>query len=289
VADEITVGRRPNVVRVHGDNIFVGSFRQERLRIVSAKTGKVRAYSPKIGLGVDDGAFGFGSLWLSVARANQLVRLDERNGRPIGSPIALPFSPAAVETAKDAVWVALVPGNNAPDQLLKIDPTSGKTLTTVSFPYGIMSMTSSPTALWVAARRRARVQRVDLDTGEVEKTIRVGNNRSEDLAYHDGSLWAATPKDNAVHKVTTSTGDVIPISVGQQPRQLELGQDVVYVTNYSSSDLYTIDEESSRVIGDPLRLSVNPFSLALDRTRDTLWVGSQPENKLSRVLTGRGG
>jgi len=89
--------------------------------------------------------------------------------------------------------------------------------------------------------------------------------------------------------MTTATGDVIPISVGQQPRQLALGDGVVYVTNYSSSDLYTIDEQSSRVVGEPLRLSVNPFSLALDRARDTLWVGSQPENTLTRVLTGRGG
>lgn len=289
VADEITIGRRPNVVRVYRDNVFVGSFRQDRMRIVSAETGKVRSYAPKVGVGVDDGAFGFGSLWLSVARAKQLVRLDQRTGRPIGSPIALPFPPAAVAVSKDAVWAAVVPGNDQPDQLLKIDPRTGQTLATVSYPYGIMALTTSPTALWVAARRRARVQRVDLETGSVQKTIRVGNNRSEDIAYRDGALWAATPEDNAVYKMTTKTGDVIPISVGQQPRQLALGEGVVYVTNYSSSDLYTIDESRSRVVGDPLPLSVNPFSLALDRARGTLWVGSQPENTLSRVLTGRGG
>ena len=51
---------------------------------------------------------------------------------------------------------------------------------------------------------------------------------------------------------------MIPISVGQQPRQLAFGDGVVYVTNYSSSDLYTIDEKRSRVIGDPLWLSVEP-------------------------------
>jgi len=276
-------------VRAYRDNVFVGSFRQDRLRIVSAKTGKVRSYAPKIGVGVNDGAFGFGSLWLAVARENRIVRLNQATGRPQGAPITLPFSPSAVAVSKDAVWVAVVPGNDAPDQLLKLDPETGQTLATVSYPYGIMSLTTSPTALWVAARRRARVQRVDLATGDVQKTIRVGQNRSEDILYRDGALWTATPEDNAVYKMTTATGDVIPISVGQQPRQLALGDGVVYVTNYSSSDLYTIDEKSSRVVGDPLRLSVNPFSLALDGARDTLWVGSQPENTLSRVLTGRGG
>jgi len=136
--------------------------------------------------------------------------------------------------------------------------------------------------LWVAARRRARVQRVDLKTGEVLKTIRVGNNRSEDIVYDRGSLWAATPQDNAVYKMSTSTNEPIPISVGQQPRQLAIGKGVVYVTNYSSSNLYTIDVKSSSVIGDPLRLSVNPFSLALDE-HGALWIGSQPENTLSKV------
>ena len=31
------------------------------------------------------------------------------------------------------------------------------------------------------------------------------------------------------------------------------------------------------------------FSMAVDSAGKTLWVGSQPENKLSVVLTGRGG
>ena len=89
--------------------------------------------------------------------------------------------------------------------------------------------------------------------------------------------------------MATKTGDKIPISVGQQPRQLALGDGVVYVSNYNSSDLYTIDEKGSRIVGDPMALSPNPFSMAVDATGKTLWVGSQPEDKLSTVLTGRGG
>ena len=90
--------------------------------------------------------------------------------------------------------------------------------------------------------------------------------------------------------MATKTGDKIPISVGQQPRQLALGDGVVYVTNYSSSDLYTIDEKGSRKVGDPL----GPVRRTRSRWPSTppgrrLWVGSQPENKLSTVLTGRGG
>ena len=288
IAGDLTIGKRPNVVRVSGDNVFVGSFQQSKLRIVSAKTGKVKPYSPAVGIGVDDGALGFGSLWLSVARATKLVRLDEKTGKPRGAAISLPYSPSAVAVSKDAVWVSVVPGNEAPDQLLKIDPKTGQTLASVSYPYGIMSITASPSAVWVAARRRARVQRVDPKTGEIVRTVLVGRNRSEDLAYHAGAVWAATPEDGNVYKILTASGSVIPISVGKQPRQLTISDGVVYVTNYSSSDLYAIDEKSSRVLGPPLGLPVNPFSLATDASGATLWVGSQPENKLTKVTTGRG-
>src|SRR5262249_32605986 len=105
----------------------------------------------------------------------------------------------------------------------------------------------------------------------------------------DGAVWAATPEDGNVYKILTANGSVIPISVGKQPRQLTISHGTVYVTNYSSSDLYAIDESSSRVVGSPLGLPVNPFSLAADADGSTLWVGSQPENQLTKVLTGRDG
>ena len=220
VEDELTIGDRPNVIRAFGDNVFVGSFRQQRLRIVSAKTGKVRSFAPKIGVGVNDGAFGFGSLWLAVGRDRQIVRLDQRTGRPRGNPISMPGPPGAVAVSRNAVWVALVPGKGAPDRLLKLDPKSGATLASVDYPDGIGSLTTSPSALWVAARRRAQIQRVSLQTGQPIKGFRVGNSRSEDIIYNKGYLWAASPKDDAVYKVRTATTDVIPIAVGRLPRQL---------------------------------------------------------------------
>ena len=156
----------------------------------------------------------------------------------------------------------------------------------MDYPYGINSITTSPTAVWVAARRRARIQRVDPATGQVEKMIQVGRSRTEDIVYRNGALWLATPEDNTVYKVSTATGDQIPISVGQGPHQLAFGKNAVYVTNYNSSDLYEIDTRRTRVVGPPLPLSVNPYSLSVDG--DTIWVASVAENRLSKV-TSRGG
>src|SRR4051794_36091099 len=64
VVKRITVGRRPNVVRAVGDNIFVGSFRRDRMNIVSAKTGRVRSYAPRIGFGAADASVSGNSIWV---------------------------------------------------------------------------------------------------------------------------------------------------------------------------------------------------------------------------------
>jgi DNA-binding beta-propeller fold protein YncE len=227
------------------------------------------------------------TIWLAVARDQQLVRLDTRTGRPIGAPLKMPHPPNAIAVTGNSVWTALVRGEGLPDQLVKLDRKTGKTLATVDYPYGIKSLTTSPSAVWVSARRRALFQRVDPKTARAVKPLRVGHGRIEDIVYRRGALWLAVPDDDVVYKVMTSSGDDIPISVRSHPVQLAVTDDTVYVTNYNSSDLTEIDARSSRVIGKPLPLSVNPFSLAVDGK--TLWVASQPENRLARVLTGRGG
>jgi YVTN family beta-propeller protein len=289
VVRRITVGRRPNVVRVAGDNVFVGSFRRDRMNIIDAKTGKVRAYAPKIGFGAADAVVTGGSIWIALSRSNQVVRLDADTGKAIGDPIKLPFRVSSLEHAGGAIWAGLVPGNAAPDQLVRIDPKTGHVGAPVSYPYGILSMTSSPTALWVSARRRAMVQRVGEDTGQVLKTIRVGRNRSEDIVYSRGWLWIATPEDNVVTKLSTSNYDQIPISVGTFPRQLAVSRRTVYVSNYYSSNLSLIDAKTSEVIGEPVRVGVNPFSLAVSDDDKTLWVGNPPGDRVNEIATGRGG
>jgi DNA-binding beta-propeller fold protein YncE len=102
-------------------------------------------------------------------------------------------------------------------------------------------------------------------------------------------LWIATPEDNVVTKLNTSTGEQIPISVGEFPRQLAVSRNTVYVTNYYSSNLTMIDAKSSEVLGQPLRIGVNPYSLAVSDDDKTLWVGSPPNDRVSVVATGRGG
>ena len=282
----IHVGDRPNVARAIGENVFVGSYRAAHVAIVDAKTGELRDYAPRVGKGVSDSAGGFGALWLAVARSGDVVKLDAKSGKP-RARYHVGGIPRAITTSKDAVWVSLIGLNGAPDMLLKLDAKTGKTLSSTPYPYGIAALAASPSAVWVISRRRARIIRANEKTGKPEREVRVGETPPEYGVYGDGALWLATPQDDAVYKVITATGAVIPIGVGHRPRRLALDDGRVYVSNYNSSDLYEIDAKESRLAGDPVSLPVNPY--AVTAGSGALWVTSPPNNELSRLVTGRDG
>jgi outer membrane protein assembly factor BamB len=286
VAKTLKVGNRPNVARAVGDNVFVGSFKQPKLAIIDASTGRLRPYRPTIGVGVNDSAYGRGYLWLAVSRSHKILKLDPKTGHVEGS-IPVDGSPAAIAITPGAVWAGLVSGNGAPDMLLQIDPKDGHTISSTPYPYGIASLAASPSALWVVSRRRARTIRADLKTGAPVHELRVGASRGEDAVYGNGALWVSVPDDDAVYKIVTATGEVVPISVGKHPRQLALDGDSLFVTDYNSSDLIQVDVKTSRLVGPAVSLPVNPYAIA--STGDQLWVTSQPDNQVTQVLRGHGG
>ena len=286
VVDSLTVGNRPNVVREAAGNVFVGSFKSSRLTILSARTGKRRSFAPTIGVGASDSAFGFGSVWFVAARARKVWRLNPENGHP-QAELDVDGAPAAIALSSSAVWIALRSGDGAPDMLEKLDPKTGAVLLRTSIPWGVAKLAISPNTVWVLNRRRSRVQKIDAGDGAVERSLAVGHSNGQDIEYADGAVWAAYPDDNTVYEIRTATGSVIPISVGQAPRQLTVDGDRVYVTDYNSSNLYTIDARSSRVIGAPVDLPINPY--AIDTGAGAIWVTSPSENALTKLVTGSAG
>ncbi len=122
IVKEITVGKRPNVVRVAGDKVFVGSYRNDHMRIVSTKSNEVLKYAPLVGRGVNDAAVNGNDIWLAVSRARQLVRLDARSGHPVGAPLEMPSPPSAIAVTGNTIWAVLFPGGGLPDQLAQDRP-----------------------------------------------------------------------------------------------------------------------------------------------------------------------
>jgi DNA-binding beta-propeller fold protein YncE len=282
----LKVGRRPNVARAAGGNVFVASNRRPRVSIIDARTRKMRSYAPNIGVGAADAAVGRGSVWLAVSRSHVVVRLDARTGR-VRRRIPVAGYPTAIALSGDALWVALTNNGNVPDTLLKLDPRDGRTLASVQYRFGIASLTISPKALWVVSRFRSFTFRADPRTGEPVARVQIGHGPATDLAYGRGYIWVTVPEDDIVYKIRISTAEEIPIAVGHFPRQVELAGDTVYVTDYTSNDVYAIDARSSHLIGAPAVVPANPYSIAI--TSDAIWVTSPPEDRVTQLVTARSG
>jgi YVTN family beta-propeller protein len=285
VGRSVPVGRRPNIARAIGDNVFVGKGKESRMAIVSASTGRRRAFAPHVGRGATDSAAGFGALWVTVARSREVVVLDP-DGH-IRHRYKVDGSPGSIAISRNAVWVGLVNGNDLPDELVKLDPRNGQTLSTTPYSWGIIALVASPNALWIVARHRARVVRASLRTGQPGKNVQVGHSPSMYAVYGSGALWVATPKEDTVTKIVPATGDPVPIGVGRSPRRLAYSQGKVYVSNFNSSDLWVIDATTSHVVGQLPGMPVNPYAIAV--AGNALWVTSPPNNAVTRVVTGPGG
>ena len=286
VGRAVRVGRRPNVARAIGDNVFVGKGKEPRMAIVSASTGRRRAVAPKVGYGIRDSAAGFGSLWVTVARSHEVVVVDPESGR-IRHRYKVNGSPGSIAVSRDAVWVGLVNAGDVPDRLVKLDPRSGRPRSSTAYPWGINALVPSPNALWVVARRRARVVRASLRTGKPGKNVQVGHSPSEYGVYGADALWVVTPAEDTVTKILPATGDPVPIGVGRRPRRLAYVDGKVYVSNFNSANLYVIDATSARVIGEPVDMPANPYAIAV--AGHSLWVTSLPNNEITPVVIGRGG
>jgi YVTN family beta-propeller protein len=281
----VKVGRRPNVARAAAGNVFVGSYRRSRVTILDADTGTPRANAPRVGFGMADGAVSGDSVWLAISKSRVVVRLDARTGK-VRKRLPLDGNPRAVAVSGSALWVGLTHRDRTADTLLKLDPRTGRTLASADYQYGIASLAVSPNAVWVVSRFRSFTFRADPRSGEPKRRVPVGHAPATDAAYGRNSLWITVPRDDTIYQVRISTAEVIPISVGHNPRQIEVDGHTVYVTNFNSSDVYAIDARSSHVIGTPVVLPANPYSIAA--LRDAVWVTSPPEDRITRLITARG-
>ena len=191
-------------------------------------------------------------LRLAVARrsrqSNRLVRLDPRTGRPNGKPIQLPFHPARSRSRRTRSGSVSTPGQGAPDtagQARSARPARRSSSVRVPVRDHVArgeperGLGRRPPPRPHPARRPRDRQGDGVDRGSAATAPRTSSTAT-------ARCGSATPEDNTVYKIDLETRDKIPISVGSRPRQLAIGDGRVYVTNYNSSDLYTIDEESAR-------------------------------------------
>jgi DNA-binding SARP family transcriptional activator/ABC-type oligopeptide transport system substrate-binding subunit/streptogramin lyase len=156
--------------------------------------------------------FGAGSLW-SVSAEGELVRVDPRTGDVIAT-IGLGVEPSGIAFGEDSVWVT---GRHSPT-LLRIDPSINDIVDRFSLPMdGVETDLTGEVAVgagsvWIghgAFNPGAWVERVDPNTGRIQKRFSILAGDVDHLAFGGGGLWVASTPSGELRKIDPTTNQVV--------------------------------------------------------------------------------
>ena len=138
------------------------------------------------------------------------------------------------------------------EDLITVDPVSGKVLTRVKAPTGPF-MAPDGRWLWASDFGKSTTYRLNPDTGAVAQTI-TAVDKPEGVLIADGSLWVANHHGGSVDRLDRATGAVLAtIVVGPEgpagPQTLVADERYLYVTVPNINTLVRIDMSNNSVAG----------------------------------------
>lgn len=196
VLKTIDLPGEPGPLALGGGRVWVADEGGRGITAVNAEAGEVYRrglppQAPKLRL-----AWGAQGLWVTVAGANALRRVDPRT-LVAGEPIRVGRGPAGLTVAAGFVWVA----NSREGTVTKVNPSLRQVDDSISVeghPGGIDGGTS---AVWVADREADAVRKIDLESGEVEGApIEVGPEPGA-VAVGGDAVWVANNGDGTVTRI----------------------------------------------------------------------------------------
>ncbi|HEX2427071.1 MAG TPA: ABC transporter substrate-binding protein, partial [Gaiellaceae bacterium] len=156
-------------------------------------------------------AYGAGALW-SISSTGELTRIDPATGEEVAR-LGLGVTPSGLAVGDGTVWVA---DRNSPT-LRRIDPSVDEEIDPFHLPMnGVVTDLTGEVAVgagsvWVghgAFNPGAWVERLDAETGRVQKRLSILAGDVDHLAFGDGALWVASTPSGELRKIDPQTGHV---------------------------------------------------------------------------------
>ena len=232
-----------------------------------------------------DVAFGQRSKWVLLGDQQLVERVDTASGRITGR-VKLPFRPGRITAREESAWVnedsgprvarvvARPDGKLALKRLLSV-ATRGDH---VSTPGGIVVGAGS---LWLA--RGPQVARVDPSTGRVLHRFPTPVT-SNWIAFHSGSIWAASSDSGHVVKIDPVTNRITSRAhLHGWITDLAVGDGFVWVPVVPANVVYKLSTDDLSVQGQ-LASGSDPESVTLGA--GALWIANTRGRSLTRIDLG---
>jgi len=195
-------------------------------------------------------AVGFGSVWITVAKSNEVVRVDPARN-VVQARIAVDKEPCyGIGIGVDKVWVL----NCQSKTLTRINPKTNAVDMRVPVKIddsGEGSIAVDDRYVWYASNEdgnASTLSQVEVKTGRKLRVVRVGKDTAVvKLAF--GSVWAISSGEGNVYRVNPATKKVTAmITVAEGPRFTTDGAGSLWVLTQSDGNVSRIDPATNKVV-----------------------------------------
>ena len=194
-------------------------------------------------------ATGFGSLWVSVPKLNQIVRINPASNK-VAARIQSGDEPCyGIGVGATRLWTL----NCKSQTLTRIDPWKGKVDLTVPVnvaPDGEGSIAVTSNSVWFVGNEDGHSSTlVQMDTrGKVKSRIKVGADSAVVTAAF-GSIWVTSSGEAKIYRVNPVSRKVIAtIGVAATPRFTAAGEGSLWVLSQSDGSVARIDPVRNKVV-----------------------------------------
>ena len=187
VVASIPVGSAPSGVAVTDGSVWVAEQHDGAVTRVDPATNRVIAtipVGPTGSAGPQLMTVGPGGVWVDIQNNGTVVRVDAATNT---AGLVVPLE-GWVASDGERVWIEVDAGTNGLSQVARIDPVSGKVITTVDLDtQGICGMAVGLGSVWVAD---GGLTRIDAETGRLLGHLDTGGDCGN-VVVADGAVWVA--------------------------------------------------------------------------------------------------
>jgi len=192
----------------------------------------------------------FASVWSEDCGENELVRVDERNGRELAHIAIIPADSEGLVTAtQTAVYVVSKDASSVHYFVAKLDPTTNKIVRKIPVAPGAVAAAAGFGSVWITNPFAGTVTRIDAASDHMTATTKTQKG-ARFLATGEGAVWILNQSDGSVSKLDPGSGNVvatIPAKVPGEGGCIATGLGSVWVT-MPQTPVLRIDPKSNKVI-----------------------------------------
>jgi DNA-binding SARP family transcriptional activator/DNA-binding beta-propeller fold protein YncE len=244
IIDDLDVGSRPGPVAALGGSLWVGNIEDRTVTEIDLANRKVvRTYGlPSMPASITVGP---GVVWVGDGFEGTISRILTAYGQ-----VSAPFFPGppvpgllAVGISSRDLWVGL-----ADDTLLRLDPGSLHSTSTIRVPDRPRAIAPVGDAVWTVQFNDRSVDRVDPARGTVAVEASLPGQPVA-IAVGDGYVWVATSGDDHLWKLDQSTGAIrASTPLGVDPSAVAVQPGVVWVIGGGDGVLERIDPRTGDLV-----------------------------------------